>query len=53
MSIMNEPDATGDGGTMADDVAEELARHNDAMSNIMAEHGVAAPDDDGEGSAQD
>jgi hypothetical protein len=54
--MMNPPDDdngdAGNGGTMADDVAEELQRHGDAMANIMAEHGVAAPDE-GEGSQQD
>jgi hypothetical protein len=46
-------DDEANGGTMADDVASELDRHATEMANIMAEHGVAAPDDGGEGSQED
>jgi hypothetical protein len=45
MTMMDDADAS-DGGTVADDVASELASHNEAMNMIMSEHGMA-PDDEG------
>jgi hypothetical protein len=51
---MTMMDDDGDGGgTMADDVAEELARHGDAMTTIMSEHGVGPDDVEGDGSETD
>jgi hypothetical protein len=52
---MDQPDDAdaADDASMADDVAAELARHSDAMSGIMSEHGMMPDDAEGEGSQQD
>jgi hypothetical protein len=48
MTMMNEPDDAdaGNGDSLSNDVAAELERHNTEMANIMAEHGMAAPDEE-------
>jgi hypothetical protein len=57
MTMMNQPDDGGDngddGGTMADAMNAELARHGEEMSNIMESYGVTPEGDDGEGSEPD
>jgi hypothetical protein len=51
---MNQPDdAGGDGDSMAADVAAEMDRHTEEMTNIMANYGVTPEGDDGEGSQPD